>query len=183
MLSRLRVFPCLLAFACLSFASVTLPAVETQTPTAQSAPKLALTGIGQGLADVDGPWQFHLGDDQGWAAPGFDDSTWTQITSDKPWGAQGFGSTVGYGWYRRHITLDPASGRSPELALLIPLIDDAYEIYWNGMLVGRNGTFPPRGILVSFAATADLWARGALAAVCWRCGCGSLRWRRRMLPS
>ena len=29
------------------------------------------------------------------------------------------------------------------MALLIPLIDDAYEIYWNGMLVGRNGTFPP----------------------------------------
>ena len=80
MLSRLRVFPCLFAFACLAFVSVTLPAAETQTPTAQSAPKLVLTGIGQGLADLDGPWQFHLGDDQGWAAPGFDDSTWTQIT-------------------------------------------------------------------------------------------------------
>jgi len=143
MLSRLPVFLRLFSFACLAFASVTLLAAETLKPTAQSAPKLVLTGIGQGLADLGGPWQFHLGDDQGWAAPGFDDSTWTQITADKPWGAQGFGSTVGYGWYRRHITLDPASDRSPELALLIPLIDDAYEIYWNGMLVGRNGTFPP----------------------------------------
>jgi sigma-B regulation protein RsbU (phosphoserine phosphatase) len=31
----------------------------------------------QPVASIDGLWRFHLGDDPAWAAPGFDDSTWT----------------------------------------------------------------------------------------------------------
>jgi Stage II sporulation protein E (SpoIIE) len=51
---------------------------------------------------------------------------------------------VGFAWYRRHIKITSDSGTSPDFALLIPQVDDAYELYWNGTLVGRNGIFPPR---------------------------------------
>ena len=60
-----------------------------------------------GLATLDGPWQFHLGDDSAWAAAGFDDSGWEQLDAGKPWGAQGHESVDGYAWYRRHVNLAP----------------------------------------------------------------------------
>jgi hypothetical protein len=84
-----------------------------------------------------------MGDNPAWAAPGFDDSGWEQLTTDQSWGAQGHYAEVGFGWYRRPIALPAVPGASADLALLIPAVDDAYELYWNGKLVGRNGTFPP----------------------------------------
>ena len=35
----------------------------------------------------------------------------------------------------------------PDFALLIPSIDDAYELYWNGVKVGHLGTLPPHPVL------------------------------------
>ena len=112
-------------------------------PSAHSAPVLVLSELGKGAAPLDGPWQFQLGDDPTWAAPGIDDSHWEQLTADAPWGAQGHYAAEGFGWYRRHIALTPAPGASTDFAMLIPAIDDAYEIYWNGELVGHNGKMPP----------------------------------------
>src|SRR5580658_10431174 len=115
-----------------------------QTPSASpSAPTLVLDGLGKGTAPLDGPWQFHLGDDLNWAAPGVDDSHWEQLTANKPWGQQGHASYYGYGWYRRHISITPAPGAAPDIALYLPPIQDAYEIYWNGLLVAQYGAFPP----------------------------------------
>jgi len=37
-----------------------------------SAP-LTINGLGKGVAPLEGPWQFHLGDNPAWAAPGVDD--------------------------------------------------------------------------------------------------------------
>jgi hypothetical protein len=103
---------------------------------ASEAPALAIDGLGKGLAPLDGPWQFHLGDDPAWAAPALDDVTghsgWEQIAADKPWGSQGHLAYAGYAWYRRHLKLSPAPGAAPEFSLLIPHIEDVYEIYWNG---------------------------------------------------
>jgi len=91
-----------------------------------------------GAAVLDGLWQFHLGDNLAWAAPSFDDSGWEQLKADKPWGQQGHPNRDGFGWYRLHVTLAP--GRSPdELALLVPAVEDAYEVYWNGRLLGTYG--------------------------------------------
>ncbi len=143
MLPRLTRFPWLVVVAFLALGPKGSPAAENPASPAKSAPTLVLSGLGEGLADLDGPWQFHPGDDPAWAAPSFNDSQWAQITADKPWGAQGYGSSAGFAWYRRHINIFQAPGVSPDIALLIPQVDDAYELYWNGALVGRNGTFPP----------------------------------------
>ena len=127
------------------FASVLLPATAEQA-TAQATqvtPTLVLKELGKGTAPLDGPWQFHLGDDPAWAGETFNDSGWEQLTADQPWGSQSHPSYAGYAWYRRHITLSPADGASPDIALLIPAIDDAYKLYWNGVPVGHLGSFPP----------------------------------------
>jgi hypothetical protein len=118
---------------------------ESQQP---SAPSIKIEALGKGAAPLDGPWQFHLGDNPAWAGPDIDDATghdgWEQLKADAPWGAQTHANTEGYGWYRRHIDLTMAPGAPSDVALLIPAIDDLYELYWNGQPVGHLGSFPPR---------------------------------------
>jgi hypothetical protein len=110
-------------------------------------PALTIEGLGRGAAPLDGPWQFHLGDDMAWAQPQTLDATgvngWEQITADAPWGAQGHANYIGFAWYRRHITVSPTPGATPDFALYVPAIDDVYELYWNGVLVGSLGSCPP----------------------------------------
>jgi hypothetical protein len=122
-------------------------AARAQTPNATGAHTLAIDGLGKGTAPLDGPWQFHLGDDPAWAAPGFDDSHWEQLTADKTWGAQGHPMYTGFAWYRRTIHITPAPGADPNVALLIPTIDDAYELYWNGVKVAQYGKLPPYAMI------------------------------------
>ena len=115
--------------------------------TTAEVPLLTAEGLGKGTVTLDGPWQFHLGDNPDWAAPSLDDATgqagWEQLSADKPWGEQGHHAYTGYAWYRRHLHLQPAAGASPEFSLLVPRIEDVYEVYWNGVPVGNEGKFPP----------------------------------------
>ena len=109
---------------------------------------LVVDDLGKGVVPLDGPWQFHIGDNRGWASPHIRDDDpgegWEQINANKTWGAQTHPGYTGYAWYRKHLSLTPAPGASPEFALLIQEIDDSYEIYWNGVLIDRDGTMPPR---------------------------------------
>ncbi|HVT97425.1 MAG TPA: diguanylate cyclase [Acidobacteriaceae bacterium] len=109
---------------------------------AGSAP-IVVQGLGKGTASLSGPWRFHLGDNPAWAAPGFDDSGWEKVTADLPWGQQGHDRYTGYAWYRCRLALTPAPGVSPQFSLLLEHVDDAYEIYWNGRLIGHNGKLDP----------------------------------------
>jgi hypothetical protein len=95
------------------------------------------------LTTLDGKWSFQLGDDPGWASPDMDDSNWEKITADKPWGAQGHANADGYGWYRWHLRLAPGQTAPETLAILLPMVEDSYEVYWNGQLVGTYGKLPP----------------------------------------
>lgn len=133
--------PRLLAALLLLVSSVSaLPAQD------RPAPVLAVRDLGNGAVALDGPWQFHPGDNPAWALPQTDDATgqngWTQITASKPWGSQGFRSLDGYAWYRRHISLTPAPGTS-DVYLQFPLFDSIAQIYWNGRLIASSGKMPP----------------------------------------
>jgi len=134
----------IVALLTLVLAALCAPVCWAQT---SEVPALAIDGLGKGLAPLDGPWQFHLGDDPAWAAPALDDVTghsgWEQIAADKPWGSQGHLAYAGYAWYRRHLKLSPAPGAAPEFSLLIPHIEDVYEIYWNGTRIAQHGKMPP----------------------------------------
>ena len=118
------------------------PAVPAPAPAV-----LQVDGLGKGTAPLDGPWQFHVGDNPSFARPEVADATgtggWEPLSADKTWGAQGHPAYTGYAWYRKHLHFSPAPGASPEFFLLFQRVDDVYEVYWNGRLVGHNGKMPP----------------------------------------
>ena len=97
-----------------------------------------------GMTLLGGQWQFHLGDDPAWAAPGYDDSGWEKLAVDKPWGDQGHFAKDGFAWYRKHVLLPPNGAVPSQLAILVPAVEDTYQLYWNGQLVGTYGALPPR---------------------------------------
>ena len=132
-------FPRVAAMVLFAFAAFLFHAEQASAKVTS----LVIEGLGKGTAPLNGPWQFHVGDDPAWAAPGFDDSAWEQLTADRPWGEQGHARFTGFAWYRCHIALIPAPGLPPQFSLLLPRVDDAYEVYWNGLLIGRNGKLEP----------------------------------------
>ena len=105
---------------------------------------LTVQNPGTGVASLGGQWQFHLGDNLAWANPALDDSHWEPISADKPWGAQTHPSYAGFAWYRRHITIENSGAAATKnLAILIPPVDDVYDLYWNGKKIGSYGAMPP----------------------------------------
>ena len=132
-----------LAVAFFLLGSMATRAQEAPAKTAWFVPNLVINDLGKGTVPLDGLWQFHQGDDSAWASAAFDDSLWDKLTADKPWGQQGYENYDGYAWYRRHVTLSAAPGASQDFSLLLPAVDDVYEVYWNGRLVGHLGHMPP----------------------------------------
>jgi len=102
---------------------------------------------------LDGPWRFHTGDDPHWADANTDDNGWETIDMTAfpgshdgdvglpdyvgGWMAHGHPGYRGYAWYRRAVTV-PA-GRVSWDILGPTLVEDGYELYWNGQLLGGSG--------------------------------------------
>ncbi len=145
---------------------------KTLEHSSESDRTLVLDGMGKGTADLGGLWQFHLGDNPQWAQPGYDDSQWKSLLVDSPWGAQGYPSYTGFAWYRRHIDIVPEPGASGQYRILIPNAQDAYEVYWNGKLAGRYGSFPPHAYwyysIFPRSFPIDGGAGGVLAIRVWK---------------
>ena len=116
------------------------------TTGADTVPILAIEDIGRGAVPIDGEWQFHLGDDIRWAAPAYDDSQWERITTGKTWGAQSHPSYTGFAWYRRHLDIHFSPVPNAKFAILMPPVEDAYEIFWNGVRIGYQGKLPPHAV-------------------------------------
>jgi hypothetical protein len=112
------------------------------TSRGQTAP-LVLDGLGRMTLPVDGVWQFQTGDNLAWASPAFDDSAWQPIHVGRSWEGQGHRDYTGFAWYRRHIVLPSGTPANLNLALFLPGVQDAAEVYWNGKLVGSYGKVPP----------------------------------------
>jgi len=132
---------------------------------------------------LDGAWRFHIGDDTHWADAGMDDSGWETIDLTAPpgshdgdvglpdyvggWMAHGHPGYEGYAWYRRAVTV-PARPGSWDI-LGPTLVDNGYELYWNGQLLGGSGRLGPDPRVVGtrplrFALPADAaGTRGVLA--------------------
>ncbi|MGH9441374.1 MAG: glycoside hydrolase family 2 [Thermoanaerobaculia bacterium] len=109
---------------------------------------------------LNGSWRFHTGDNPHWADANTDDHDWETISltatpgshdSDVGlpdyvggWMAHGHRGYTGYAWYR--LALDVPSGRESWDILGPTLVEDAYELYWNGQLLGGSGRLraPPR---------------------------------------
>jgi hypothetical protein len=129
--------------------------------------------MGSGTVALGGKWEFKTGDDMAWASPAFDDSAWEKIGVDRPWGEQTHFAYTGFAWYRRHIDFVPGPATAaPDLALFLPTIHSAYEVYWNGQPVGGDGKLPPQPVwlLVPMPHTLGLGAAqsGVLAIRVWK---------------
>jgi signal transduction histidine kinase/DNA-binding response OmpR family regulator len=91
-----------------------------------------------------GEWRFHLGDDPAFAQPAYDDSSWSTLPVPGGWGRHGHAGYSGIAWYRRAVTLDPETLRSPRaLGLAMGKVDSAYEVYAGGLRLGGVGALPP----------------------------------------
>jgi len=132
---------------------------------------------------LDGAWRFHTGDDPHWADANTDDSGWETVDMTAlpgshdgdvglpdyvgGWMAYGHPGYHGYAWYRRAVTV-PA-GRASWDILGPTLVQDGYELYWNGQLLGGSGRLGPDPRVVGtrplrFALPADAaGTRGVLA--------------------
>jgi Stage II sporulation protein E (SpoIIE) len=155
-----------------------IAALPLATPS--FAGTLTVHNPGSGSVPIDGKWQFHLGDNLSWANPSFDDSNWEQISAGTTWGAQTHPSYTGFAWYRRHITIENSGATSTKnLAVLIPPVDDAYDLYWNGAKIGSYGGLPPhagwwlRGHSVAYSLPIST-GTGVLALRVWKAPLSSI---------
>src|SRR5262249_32163942 len=102
---------------------------------------------------LDGNWRFRTGDNPHWAGASTEDRDWQSIDlTAQPgshdgdvglpdyvsgWMAHGHPGYTGYAWYRRAVSV-PAGHVS--YGILGPtLVEDGYELYWNGRLLGGSG--------------------------------------------
>ncbi len=137
-----------------------MPASKPSSPSGSAAN----VTLGQSAVPLFGPWKFTVGDSPVdpathqplWAEPGFDDSKWDNVDltpkegSTDPtlglagyvpgWTAKGHPGYWGYGWYRIRVHVDAQPGQ--KLALAGPAnIDDIYQVFANGTLLGGFGDF------------------------------------------
>jgi hypothetical protein len=106
---------------------------------------------------LDGSWRFHIGDDPRWADANIDESGWETVDMTPVpgshdgdvglpdyvggWMAHGHPGYTGYAWYRRVVTVPTGSA---SWNILGPtLVEDGYELYWNGQLLGGSGSLGP----------------------------------------
>jgi len=111
--------------------------------------------LGRSAVALTGPWKFHIGDDPRWADPSYDDSDWETVDlTPRPgivdpftgnpsyvpgWTTQGHAGYWGYAWYRIRITAETVPGE--KLALMANGVDDGYQVFAQGHLLGSDGEF------------------------------------------
>lgn len=95
--------------------------------------------------DLSGNWKFKTGDRMMWAQKELDDAFWEEIYVPSTWEKQGFQDYDGFAWYRTDVKLGPLwQGR--EVTLSLGKIDDADEVFFNGVLIGSSGKMPPQAM-------------------------------------
>ena len=125
--------------------------------------------------------RFKTGDNISWKERTFDDNDWKQVKTSIPWERQGYMNYDGYAWYRIHFflpkTMLDKSYLKEKLNFYVAKIDDADEVYLNGKLIGKTGTFPsdpegfvsrweiPRNYIVNLDDPAVLWDEENVLAV------------------
>ena len=136
---------------------------------AQLPSKAVQVTLGESAVPLYGPWKFTIGDSPVdptttqmlWAQPSFDDSKWETLDlapangrvdvmrvgfsgTVKGWTDRGHRGYFGYAWYRIRVRVTNNNFSSP-LALSGPsYVDDAYELFTDGTLVGSFGDFRGR---------------------------------------
>ncbi|MHB1959551.1 MAG: PP2C family protein-serine/threonine phosphatase [Acidobacteriaceae bacterium] len=148
-------FVLLLMFACCGLDSQSVPG---------SASVSTRISLGQSMVALT-EWKFQPGDDPAYAQPGYDDSGWKSMSIEPRanyhdpyfssdlyvpgWTATGYPHLTGYAWYRARFKV---TGPNTDLWLEMPPdVDDAYQVYANGQLVGSMGKFTPNHVTAFYS--------------------------------
>ena len=91
--------------------------------------------------------RFQLGDNREWRSPSYDDSSWPTLSLDKAWDRQDISHNNGIAWYRIHVNIPSSPWRrmgpyKDKVVLDLGFIDDCDETWFNGVRIGKTGTFP-----------------------------------------
>ncbi len=151
--------------------AVIVPQVIPQTISHRKIPAITpglaeQITLGNSSVELTGPWKFHVGDPPDiagsktplWADPDFDDSTWQRVDLTPPansvdpglgtsgyipgWTVNGHPGYAGYAWYRLRVRV---WDNRRQLAMLMPIdVDDGYQVYCDGRLLGGFGNFSHR---------------------------------------
>ena len=174
-------------------------APQSAAKTGRSARQPIHIVLGRSAVPLYGPWKFTVGDSPLdpvsntpiWAKPDFDDSQWEtvdltpQSASPNPisgmpgyvpgWTARGHAGYWGYAWYRIRVQVD--SGPDVKLALAGPVnVDDSYQVFDNGTLVGSFGDLSARHptlyyaqpMMFSLPQAAEASRAGSTRVIAWR---------------
>ena len=93
------------------------------------------------VKDLRGTWRFSIGDKSEWSSKDLNDKDWDKIQVPGSWENQGFHGYNGYAWYRTDFLIEDNFSTMP-LYLSLGYIDDVDEVYINGNLIGKTGSFP-----------------------------------------
>ena len=139
-----------------------------QTQTVVSAPAASRWAeqviLGSSTVELTGPWKFHKGDNLDWAQPDYNDAGWSAMDLTPPpgsydpflgtsgfmpgWTVLGAAGYSGFAWYRLKVNVQYDPGLS-EGGLEIKMpddVDDAYQLYVNGQMIGELGHFSDKGV-------------------------------------
>lgn len=90
--------------------------------------------------------KFNTGDTIAYSYPAYIDESWMTMRSNLNWDKQGMPLYDGFGWYRFHVfvplTLKTNSYWKDSIRIYLGKVDDACEVYLNGTLIGKSGSFP-----------------------------------------
>lgn len=90
--------------------------------------------------------KFKTGDNMAWKSADFDDSSWRELSLGKTWDSQGVSNNDNFAWYRIRFELPKSMLDNSDLKETMRIdmgkIDDADEVYLNGVLIGKTGRMP-----------------------------------------
>jgi hypothetical protein len=118
--------------------------------------------LGKSAVELTWPWHFKTGDNPGWSQADFDDSGWDIVDLSPPpgsydpflgtegfvpgWTTHGLAGYSGFAWYRIRISLEHSQSGQFTRTLQVKLpsdVDDAYQVFVNGQMIGEFGEFSP----------------------------------------
>lgn len=163
----------LLSFLCLPILAQS-PAPPQSVKPAEPSDGINHITLGQSVFPLNGPYKFSIGDSPLdpathqplWAEPGFDDSHWETVDLTPPegssdptnglsgyvpgWTAKGHPGYSGYAWYRIRVKVDGLAGHKLAIAGSSN-VDDGFQVFANGSLLGSFGDFSTRHPIVYLA--------------------------------
>ena len=100
--------------------------------------------------------KFITGDSIVFSYPSWNDNQWLNMKANTSWDNQGLSGYDGFAWYRFRLvvplSLKEQSLWKDSLRIYLSKIDDACEVFMNGVMIGKSGSFPDdkRGYITSW---------------------------------